>query len=64
MAAAFRSVVGAWWMRLWSAPVPPASGTATLYTVLTGASTTYAIAAGTATTYALATGTVALETEG
>lgn len=64
MAAAFRSVVGGWWMRLWSAPTPPAPGTATLYTVLTGTATTYAIATGTATPYDLATGTVTLETEG
>lgn len=61
---AFRSVVGAWWMRLWSAPVPPASGTATLYTLPTGAVTCYTLATGTATPYALATGTVTLETEG
>lgn len=64
MAAAFRSVVGGWWMRLWSVPTPPAPGQVTLYTVLTGTATTYAIATGTATPYTLATGTVTLETEG
>ena len=64
MAAAFRSVVGGWWMRLWSVPTPPAPGQVTLYTVLTGTSTTHTIATGTATPYTLATGTVTLETEG
>lgn len=62
--AAFRSVVGGWWMRLWSAPIPPVPGQVTLYTVLTGSATPYAIATGTVTPYALATGTVTLETEG